>query len=236
MDTCKFPKVGLECEALLEKQSLEVGPHNVYNIYDNCPRTSEYLKQHNSTMRQLLLALRSRFNTQDNDEVMLTSELPLDEHHPDGGYTWSCGGMDAVDKYLTRDDVMEALHLEKPGSSSFSYTTSGPASITLYPELVKKIRVFIYNGDADACVPYKGNEEWITSLVTAGVLKEKKHWSPWYSKEWPHMPAGYATTYDVVDSTNDFTFVTIRLAGHMVPTVQPSAALAFLERYLAGPW
>ena len=88
--------------------------------------------------------------------------------------------------FLTRDDVMQALHLEKPGSSSFSYTTSGPASTTLYPELVKKIRVFIYNGDADACVPYKGNEEWITSLVTAGVLKEKKHWSPWYSKEWPH--------------------------------------------------
>ncbi|MDC3321126.1 S10 family peptidase [bacterium] len=235
MDTCEFPKVGLKCEALLEKQSLEVGPHNVYNIYDNCPRTGEYLKKHNATMRQLLLALRSRFNT-NHQLLSSTSQLPLDEHHPDGGYTWSCGGMDAVDKFLTRDDVMEALHLEKPGSSAFSYETSGPASITLYPELVKKIRVFIYNGDADACVPYKGNEEWITSLVKAGVLKEKKAWSPWYSKEWPTMPAGYATTYDVVDSTNDFTFVTIRLAGHMVPTFQPSAALSFLERYLAGPW
>ena len=31
----------------------------------------------------------------------------------------------------------------------------------------------------------------------------------------------------------DFSFVTIRLAGHMVPTFQPAASLAFFERFLA---
>ena len=43
---------------------------------------------------------------------------------------------------------------------------AGPASVTLYPDLVKNIRVLIYNGDADACVPYKGNEEWTEGLAT----------------------------------------------------------------------
>ena len=49
------------------------------------------------------------------------------------------------------------------------------------------------------------------------------------------MPAGYATTYDVVDSSNDFTFVTIELAGHTDLDVCTYAA-AFLERCGAGPW
>ena len=34
-------------------------------------------------------------------------------------------------------------------------------------------------GDADACVPYIGNEEWIASLETSGVLAEKEAWRPW---------------------------------------------------------
>ena len=119
---------------------MEVGPHNVYNIYDNCPRTSEYLKQHNSTMRQLLLALRSRFNTQDNDDLTSSSQLPLDEHHPDGGYTWSCGGMDAW-MMSTRDDVMQ--NPSWPGR--VRSRTRHPASIRSI-RACEKDSVFIYSG------------------------------------------------------------------------------------------
>ena len=210
---------------------------------DNCPNTQAFLQRHNATMRQLILALRSQFNTDKNE---LTEEIGglRAALKSSGGYDWSCGGEEAAETFLTRDDVMKALHIANPGQSDFSYDTSGPASIVLYPDLVRQIRVLIYNGDADSCVPYKGNEEWITSLVTAGVLKEKKAWTPWYTKEWPHMPAGYATTYDVQpteDSSDkssmpDFAFVTIRLAGHMVPTFQPAASLEFLTRFLSGPW
>ena len=32
----------------------------------------------------------------------------------------------------------------------------------------------------------------------------------------------------------DFSFATIRLAGHMVPTFQPAPALAFFERFLGA--
>ena len=35
-------------------------------------------------------------------------------------------------------------------------------------------------------------------------------------------------------AAQDFSFVTIRLAGHMVPTFQPAPALAFFERFLAA--
>ena len=87
--------------------------------------------------------------------------------------------MDKANDYLTSADVRKALHLREPGQSGFGYDRSGPASITLYPELIKKLRILIYNGDADSCVPYKGNEEWITDLKSQNLLSENEPWRPW---------------------------------------------------------
>ena len=142
--------------------------------------------------------------------------------------------------YFNRKDVQSALHLNPPGASDFRYHSSGPASVTLYPKFVGKLRVLIYNGDSDACVPYKGNEELVTNLETAGSLVEKAPWQPWYAEKGSQKaPAGYVTTYSVPGKTfqskgPDASFLTIRLAGHMVPTFQPEAALAFISRYFRG--
>ena len=40
---------------------------------------------------------------------------------------------------------------------------------------------------------------------------------------------GYANVYE-----GDFTFATVRGAGHMVPQTQPAAALVLFQRFLAG--
>jgi len=48
-----------------------------------------------------------------------------------------------------------------------------------YPDLVKHLRILIYNGDADACVPYKGNEQWVEELASQGIVESKKAWHPW---------------------------------------------------------
>ena len=153
-----------------------------------------------------------------------------------GGYEWACGGMMALGAYFSRPDVVKALHLPAPNLSPFSYNQSGPASVTLYPALVKQLRVLIYNGDADSCVPYLGNEEWTTGLAAAGHVSETAAWHPWYATNATgRVPAGYATRYAVTGAPDrDFHFITIRLAGHMVPTFRPGAALAFFERWLAG--
>merc|ERR1712000_631579 len=126
-----------------------------------------------------------------------------------------------------------ALHLDgvQAGASRLSYSRSGPASITLYPELVKKIHVMIYNGDADPCVPYTGNEEWIGQLESRGVLQEKEAWSPWFTSN-KRAPAGYITKYSVPGSNQPFEFVTVRIAGHMVPQFFPEAALTLFSDFL----
>ena len=65
----------------------------------------------------------------------------------------------AIPKYFKRADVKAALHLPEENGAVFDYDTSGPASVTLYPDLIKSsLRVLIYNGDADTCVPYVGNQ------------------------------------------------------------------------------
>jgi len=228
-NTCKFPDMSSSCRNVCEKLFNEVGPHNVYNIYDNCPQTAEFLKQSNKTMSWLLHHLQDLLN-QGKTSAQVSETL---KSH--GGYDWSCGAMSAMVTFLKRSDIQKALHISNPGESDLDYSASGPASVTLYPSLAKKIRILIYNGDSDACVPYKGNEEFIDALTAAGHLKLNKVWHPWYAEgEEAHIPAGYATTYTVPDSTMDFSFVTIRLAGHMVPTFQPQASLSFISSFFSG--
>merc|ERR1711907_405061 len=111
------------------------------------------------------------------------------------GFPWACGQMNALHDFFANSSVQAAMNLLPLQQGKFRYDTSGPASITLWPDLVKQLRVLIYNGDADSCVPYKGNEEWTEGMATSGDIVETKPWHPWYADKVPQVPAGYATSY-----------------------------------------
>lgn len=210
-----------ECSDLLHEMRRQVGPHDVYNIYNNCQNTQAFLQKIGKDSFWLRDILQSNMHN-----ASATHEALKDMN---GGYDWDCGG--SVNSWITSSEIRSALHLEEsPGASGFDYTCSGPASITLWPELAKKIRVLIYNGDADACVPYNGNEDWILGLEEQGILSETESWKPWYSTN-KVTPAGYSTAYTSSGSNLDFTFKTIRLAGHMAPTFQPSASLTMISDF-----
>ena len=270
--TCGFPRVSVECDLLLAKMDKQVGPHNVYNIYDNCPgldaksgkQSVRAWHQHTGkSVRWLRRYLAANMaNPSVYDELDAMGRAGLTNPPSGGGYDWTCGQFDALPAYFKRTDVRMALHLpdDKITGSSFSYHSSGPASITLYPKLIGSIRVLIYNGDADTCVPCMlacgsnsgaadhrpllcyshacaglriradiGNEQWTTSMVSQGVVSETAAWHPWYESKNSSAPAGYATTY-----SNNFQFVTLRLAGHQVPKNAPGPALTFITAFLQG--
>lgn len=247
-DACGFEsedaseKHSRECSSALDKMSEEVGPHNVYDIYDNCPLTMSqvqtFLDQSGKSMRWLRSAIRQAGpEGLQSSSPILATEHRAREALPDGGFDWNCGAMSAIGAYFNRKDVQRALHLPTPANVQFNYKTSGPASITLYPSLIKKLDILIYNGDADSCVPYNGNEEWTTDLAKQKLIKQTAAWHPWFTQGQnggSFAPAGYATTYSVEDSDKTFQFVTIRLAGHMVPSFRPKASFTFFEKYLAG--
>jgi hypothetical protein len=241
-ETCKFPtqykpgtggggpfdcdagsELSTACKALLLRMRSQVGPHNVYDIYDNCPNTNQFLERVGKDMSWLTAFLREGMH---NSSGM--NEALMDMN---GGYPWDCGG--DVNGWIR--SAQKDLHLDgvKAGASGFDYACSGPASITLWPELSKKIRVLIYNGDADACVPYNGNEDWIGSLEAKGDLTQTKAWTPWYTSK-KRAPSGYITKYQAPGASVDFSFATIRLAGHMAPTFQPEASLVMLQNFFDG--
>lgn len=215
--------LGTECKDLLQKMRQEVGPHNVYNVYDNCNKTSKFLQQAGKSMAWLSNRLRWGMH---NPSAVKEEFMRLN-----GGYKWDCGG--DTDAWILRHDVREALHLDKaqPGASKFYYTLSGPASITLYPGLIGRVRMLIFNGDADACVPYNGNEVWIEQLEEKGILRQTSPWSPWYVRT-HSVPAGYITEYKSPNFSASFSFATVRLAGHMVPQFQPEPAFTLMSRFL----
>merc|ERR1712031_36861 len=99
--------------------------------------------------------------------------------------------------------------------------------LPLYAKLIQKYRMLIYSGDVDGCVPYWGSEEWVRNLG----FPINKDWRPWQSPlTWgqPAQRAGYAIDYAV----NDFKYVTVQGAGHMVPQHKPGFALTLFKNFI----
>ncbi|KAK4401623.1 Serine carboxypeptidase II-3 [Sesamum angolense] len=83
------------------------------------------------------------------------------------------------------------------------------------------ISVWIYSGDTDGIIPVTTTRYSMPKLGAP----VKTPWYPWYSQG---EVGGYAVEYQNV------TFVTIRGAGHFVPSYQPERALAFFSSFLEG--
>jgi len=232
--SCNWPRFSIACEAAQQEAMSEVGPHDVYFIYNTCPLNNleEWHKRSGKSVRWV-----QKFQKEALDKGMSRAEVHATLTSLGGGTEYGCGHDADQDTYFRRADVRTALHLGEPGRSRFGYRQSGPASRLLYPELVQKIRVLIYNGDSDGCVPYKGNEEWTTQLAADGFVTETKKWHPWFAtashRGESHAPAGYATSYKS-NTGLSFDFVTLRLAGHMCPTFQSRNSYRMIERFFAN--
>ena len=93
-----------------------------------------------------------------------------------------------------------------------------------YPKFFGRIRVVIYNGDWDACVPYTDAEAWTESL---GLAVETP-WHPWKYRNGTQV-AGYAITY-----AKNFSFITVKGGRHEVPETAPEQALEMVRRLISG--
>merc|ERR1711937_178667 len=61
--TCEWPRLGPLCLLKLTQMMKEVGPFDIYNIYDNCPATSDFLMRTGKDMPWLLEFLRDGMAT-----------------------------------------------------------------------------------------------------------------------------------------------------------------------------
>ncbi|XP_003572138.1 serine carboxypeptidase-like 10 [Brachypodium distachyon] len=83
-------------------------------------------------------------------------------------------------------------------------------------------RSMVYSGDHDSKISYVGTQAWIKQLN----LSIKDDWRPWYVDS---QVAGFTRAY-----SNNFTYATVKGAGHTAPEYMPRECLAMIDRWLSG--
>jgi carboxypeptidase C (cathepsin A) len=144
----------------------------------------------------------------------------------EGGSLPPCTFGTPLMEYFDRTDVRTALHIDsgsKPWemcTSDIDYTELPQASQWIYEELHGKIRMMHFSGDVDGAVGTIGTQNWIDTLnweITGD-------WAQW---KFNGQVAGYSTEY-----VDDFHFIIVHGAGHMVPEDKPPQAIQFLYNWI----
>ena len=201
------------CETLLSEMANQIGPLNSYDIEVTCAPGQQ--------QRALLGSVSHQ-------------AAPPSSTHASSVNVCSAADL-ALTAYMNQPDVLEALHVA-PGKASLgpwaecadgtlSYFREPCDEMTdVYPGLLEKLQVLIYNGDQDECIPYLQDAAWTRDMG----FPVKTDWRPWILD---NQVAGYVTEFE---TPTRFTFATVKQAGHEVPMYQPERALAMVQRFIAG--
>ncbi|KAK1390249.1 Carboxypeptidase [Heracleum sosnowskyi] len=133
--------------------------------------------------------------------------------------------------YLNRADVQKSLHanvtkISYPWthcSDTISFWRDAPASVLpVIRKLVNGgLRVWVFSGDTDGRIPVTATRLTLKKLG----LETVKDWTPWYSNQ---QVGGWTIEYE------GLMFVTVRGAGHQVPTFKPKEGLELVRHFLAN--
>ncbi|VVA99187.1 unnamed protein product [Arabis nemorensis] len=135
--------------------------------------------------------------------------------------------------YLNRENVQKAMHanttkLSYPWRQCMDntgmYYNSTDLDVSMLPTLHelmgKGIRILVYSGDLDAMVSVTSTMHVLEKLN----LTVEKTWRPWFSGR---EMGGYTEEYK-----GNFTYATVRGAGHSVPSDQPIRALTLFTSFI----
>jgi hypothetical protein len=183
---------------------------NVYNVYDTC-----------SDMPHLKGSSRSW-------EPLSPHAGPHFGETVEHSATWVCGGMRTIASYFNRADVQKAIHVGrttkwKPSDDAliWKHPSAGISFLGEIKRLAQKYPFLVYSGDADAQIPHTSTEAWTSSLGFTEV-------APYQMWTLNKYVQGYVTRYQ-----HNFTYATVKGAGHMVPLYRPAAAQAMVSRFIA---
>lgn len=135
-----------------------------------------------------------------------------------------------VNSYLNSAEVQKALNIRGIPYSwapcSFEITLGWQDStktvLPIFQELMQSgIRIWIYSGDTDNVLSVTTTRYAINKIKTP----VKTRWYPWYFQG---EVGGYAVEYE------NLIFVTVRGAGHFVPSYQPGRAFTMFSSFING--
>ena len=221
------------CAVQTDSMNTQVGPHNLYNMMDFCPGAALLGPQ---GWAQALSQAGARGAALRMDEPLHAAPSRCNDAadaSPLGARQRWCGLDSAMMAWLEVDAVQDALNIDKAAKATeknnLDYHKGGADDLTaLYQSLVKRYRLVIYNGQEDGCVPYNAMETFTEGLGLPVTVE----WHPWLGSSaagGSRVAAGYATTYG-----ENLSFVTVKGAGHEVPTYKPAAAFDLFSAFLNG--
>ena len=217
-----------------------ISPSTAAEIFSNCPTTGRYILdnsccQFNQTMppqsQECITALKQMY-VDFSDINLYGIYLPC--VGGDSGES-PCLSAGAAPIYLDNPEVRKAIHAaplnvtgkwEDCNSHENHQYTSNWNSIfkQVYPDLINQdLRIMIYSGTTDACVPYFSTQAW-TEILGGEIVDP---WKVWHVNE---QVAGYSQGYE------NLRFTTILQAGHLVPADNPHEAFTMFQTYLNGTW
>jgi serine carboxypeptidase-like clade 1 len=142
------------------------------------------------------------------DAVESETQLGDPAQEKGGLNNYPCGESAGMNAWLNVPAVQKALHVtvahRQNGrwspSTGLNYTHTSPTLLHMYPRLIQRLKILLFSGDVDECVPYNGAEQWTRGFG----YDEAEHWRPWLVGD---VVAGYATVYR---TPRNFTWATVR--------------------------
>merc|ERR1719361_742289 len=188
-------------------------------------------------------------NLKEGHLTPLSSKGPMDSMQES---SWSLSSEEYVPcleynaKYwLSRIEVQEALNAKETNWTvcSDAVYDDWPTSDwyrfmeTYYDDIITEyaedegLKLMIYSGDDDSVCGQSGTQYWLNRWD--GYTRDQDiDWLPW--RDDAFQLGGYYTIYHIEENMdfNALHFITVRSAGHMVPTTQPKRALTVLKKLL----
>nr|KAF6329793.1 cathepsin A [Myotis myotis] len=145
-----------------------------------------------------------------------------------------CTNTTAASTYLNNPFVRKALHIPEqlPGWDmcnflvNIQYRRLYQSMDSQYLKLLgaQKYRILLYNGDVDMACNFLG-DEWFVDSLNQKMEVQRRPWLVKYGDSGEQI-AGFVKEF------SNIAFLTIKGAGHMVPTDKPQAALTMFSRFL----
>ncbi|KAF6087729.1 cathepsin A [Phyllostomus discolor] len=145
-----------------------------------------------------------------------------------------CTNTTAASTYLNNPLVRKALHIPEqlPSWDMCNFLVNlqyRRLYQSMHPQYLKllapqKYRILLYNGDVDMACNFMG-DEWFVDSLNQKMEVQRRPWLVDY-RESGEQIGGFVKEF------SNIAFLTIKGAGHMVPTDMPQAAFTMFSRFL----
>ncbi|EGG18539.1 peptidase S10 family protein [Cavenderia fasciculata] len=159
-------------------------------------------------------------------------------YDPTGGSAWPLPGVDYEADYLNNPIVREAIHaslVPHPWAECNDTVNSvvfgqDASSLYLFPDLLARIRVLLYNGQFDLICNHVGTTEYLDVLEWSGAAE----WKAANSSVWTAPKDGFTQTAGYTRSSQNLTYLLVLGGSHMVPMDQPEFTFDMIRRFISN--